>query len=203
MTELVFFKHEQVWKDRNIISTQNGEPGYKLAVATINTIFTDLAAKIDGNIKTIIAGYHRGYSPAAVADNLVNNAIGNLERWLPYNSNNSVNDTARGLVEAMLNQYAGYGGWHWGELYDYVAALEERTLDPIDVQQEINKRAKTAANNVGYDIFISFGTYQPNASTVWGVDKEINILKEYRKAVVAALNARLQTFIVEKKEATV
>lgn len=199
MTELVFFKHDQLWKDRNIISTQNGEPGYKLAVATINTIFTDLTTKIDINIKTVIAGYHRGYSPTAVADSLIVNALDNLERWLPYNTN-SVNDTARDLVDVMLKQYAGYGQYNWGSLYDYVASLEERTHDPIDVQQEINKRAKAAATNAGYDNFISFGTYQPNASTVWGVDKEINILKEYRKAVVTALIARLKEFVVEKKE---
>lgn len=202
MTELVFFKHDQLWKDRNLVSTQNGESGYKLAVTTINTIFADLTTKIDGNIKTVIAGYHRGYSPAAVADSLIVSALDNLERWLPYNTN-TINDTARELVGAMLNEYVGYNKWHWGSLYDYVASLEERTHDPIDVQQEINKRAKAAAEKAGYDIFISFGVYQPSASTVWGVDKEINILKEYRKAVVTALNARLKEFVVEKKEAEV
>ncbi|QKE54484.1 hypothetical protein ACSA002_1700 [Salmonella phage vB_SalM_SA002] len=202
MSELVFFKHDQVWNDRNIISTHHAEAGYKRAVATIGAILTDLAAQIDDNIKTVIAGYHRGYSPTAVADQMVTTALDNLERWLPYNSGNGATDSARELADVMLKDYAGYGKQHWGLAYDYVASLEERTHDPIDVQQDINKRARAAANNIGSDVFISFGTYLPNASTVWGVDKEINILKEYRKAVVAALNARLKEFIVEKKEAT-
>lgn len=198
MSKFVFFKEAELIGDEMLISVANGMEGYALAVNKLRSYFHGLANNLDMNIKAVIGGFHRGYTAVTVADYLI---VSDYSEHLLTTVNNTqpVGRVAYNLLSERMYSLMEYKFGHWGEQYNYTPSLEERRQDPLEIQRDINERAKQVAEFTSAQPVL-FGQYQPNASTVWGGD-ELEILKLYREEVKAAILARLAQFIIEKDEA--
>ncbi|QXO10143.1 hypothetical protein pEaSNUABM37_00182 [Erwinia phage pEa_SNUABM_37] len=187
-TSIEFFKQQELIDAHNLMSTANGEERLGAASAAMYAYFSKLAKNIDLNIKSVIAGWRRGYSPEAVADYLFDYRFDDFART-PMDVAN-VEPVLRSMFEIM-----GYpDDYTWGNQYGYYPSLGESASDPLEVQERVNKQAGVVAAAGGFETIL-FGQYQ-NGTGALRNDKERPLVEAFRRGVVAALLERRDSFFV-------
>lgn len=191
---ITFFKQQELIDANNLMSTAGGENALARATVAWHNNFYNLVTNINNNIKSVIAGWRRGYTPEAVAD------------WIVYGNRYATNilgDDFESLESKLVDQMfalMGYASDNWGGQYNYVPALEEIDRDPLTVQLEINDRAKENGK-LGPSETVYFGSYQNNTGTV-KTPEEVNEMIKFRAAVVKVLSERQRQFFTNHVEDT-
>ena len=192
---ITFFKQDEFIAENNLMSVPQGEERLAACNAALFDYFDYLANNINNSIKSVIAGWRRGYSPEAVADYLFEkdfNAFADKDL--------GIKDTSM-LLHSMYSKM-GYdtSETYWGVQYGYTPSLEERDTDPLDVQGAINVRAQGVGKTYGYET-IYFGQYHNNAGAVRSKE-ELSEVSEFRADICKVLsNRQAQFFTVTTEDA--
>lgn len=191
---ITFFKQQELIDEHNLMSVAFGEDRLATATKAVYSYYDSLIANINNNIKAIVGGWRRGYSPETVADHLFD--IGFTTMSI---EDYGVKDTDL-LIQAMYVKMGYSENKTWAMEYNYTPSLEERLLDPLDVQLSINERARNAAT-IGSFETIYFGYYHNNTGAIQK-EEEAAAVREFRTAVASALAKRQGQFFTVTVEDT-
>lgn len=192
---ITFFKQDELIAENNLMSVPQGEERLAACNKALFDYFDYLASNINNSIKSVIAGWRRGYSATAVADYLFERNFSDLT-----NKDLGVKETDL-LLHSMYSKM-GYdtSETYWGVQYGYTPSLEERRVDPLDVQVEVNARAQDVAKRYAFET-IAFGQYQNNTGAVRS-KQEVDDVNVFRLAVCSALATRQAQFFTATEEDT-